>query len=140
MTFKNLNDLFAHIEKDVQDTLGHEVGEEVKETMSEAVQISVYDAYDPFVYTRRFNNGGLMCTNNMRSRVDGNTLTVTNETPLDNGRTDTDYTLTDIIVNGLGRQPFPRNFINTTEERLDITKNHVWAMRQGLKNRGYKVK
>ncbi len=138
MTFKNLNDLFAHIQKDISDTLEHEVAEEVKETMSEAVQTSVYDTYDPFVYTRRFNNGGLMCTNNMKSRVEGNTLTVTNETPLDNGRTD--YSLTDIIVNGLGRQPFPRDFISQTEENLDITKNHVWVMKQGLKNRGYDVK
>ncbi len=140
MTYKNknLSDLFAHIEKDVQDTLKNEVAEEVKETMSEAVQTSVYDVYDPLVYTRRFNNGGLMSTKNMKSRVDGNILTVTNETPLDNGRKD--YSLTDIVVNGLGRQPFPRNFISQTEERLDLTKNHVWAMRQGLKNRGYKVK
>ncbi len=98
----------------------------------------MYDTYDPFVYTRRFNNGGLMCTNNMKSRVEGNILTVTNETFLDNGRTD--YSLTDIIVNGLGRQPFPRDFISQTEENLDITQNHVWAMKQGLKNRGYDVK
>lgn len=138
MTFKNLDDLMKHIEKDVQDALKHEVAEEVKETMSQAVQTSVYDVYDPFVYTRRFNNGGLMSTSNMNSRVDGNTLTVANETPLDNGRTD--YSLTDIIVNGLGRQPFSRNFISQTEENLDITKNHVWAMKQGLNNRGYDVK
>ncbi len=38
MTCKNLNDLFAHIQKDISDTLEHEVAEEVKETMSEAVQ------------------------------------------------------------------------------------------------------
>ncbi len=138
MTCKTLSDLFAHIEKDVQDTLEHEVAEEVKETMSQAVQTSVYDVYDPFVYTCRFNNGGLMCTNNMKSRVEGNTLTVTNETPLDNGRTD--YSLTDIVVNGLGRQPFPRDYISQTEENLDITQNHVWAMKQGLKNRDYDVK
>ncbi len=138
MTCKNLDDLFAHIKKDIQNTLEHEVAEEVKETMSQVVQTSVYDVYDPFVYTRRFNNGGLMSTKNMKSRVDKNTLTVANETPLDNGRTD--YSLTDIIVNGLGRQPFPRDFISQTEENLDITQNHVWAMKQGLKNRGYDVK
>lgn len=138
MTFKNLDDLMKHIEKDVQDTLKNELAEEVKETMSRAVQTSVYDVYDPFVYTRRFNNGGLMSTKNMKSRVEGNTLIVVNETPLDNGRTD--YSLTDIVVKGLGRQPFPRDYISQTEERLDLTKNHVWAMKQGLKNRGYKVK
>lgn len=112
MTFDNLSDLFAYIEKDIQDSLKNEVAEEVKNIMSQSVRTSVYNGYDPFVYTRRFNNGGLMCKNNMRSHVEGNTLTVTNETPLDNGRTD--YSLTGIIVNGLGNQPFPRDFINET--------------------------
>ncbi len=51
-----------------------------------------------------------------------------------------DYSLTDIIVNGLGKQPFPRDYISQTEERLDLTKNHVWAMKQGLRRKGYKVK
>lgn len=65
-------------------------------------------------------------------------LTVTNETPLDNQRTD--YSLTGIIVYGKGRQPFPRDFIGDTKKRLEITGNHKEALKQGLKGKGYEVK
>lgn len=139
MKFNNLTDLFKHIQSDIQDTLNNEVANEVKETMSEAVISTVYNVYDPISYERRGNNGGLMCTANMEHRVDGDTLTVTNETPLDNHRTD--YSLTDIIVNGRGYQPFPRDFISETKERLEITGNHVEALKQGLeKRKRYKIK
>lgn len=138
MKFNNLTDLFNHIEADVQDTLNNEVAQEVKETMSESVMLNVYNVYNPISYKRRGNNGGLMCTANMEHSVDGDTLTVTNETPLDNHRTD--YSLTDIIVNGRGYQPFPRDFISETKERLETNGNHKEVLKQGLKRRGYEVK
>lgn len=136
--FDNLDSLFTHIQKDIQDTLNNEVAREVKETMSESVKSSVYDVYDPISYSRRFGKGGLMCKDNMKHIVKGDKLTVTNETPLDNQRTD--YSLTGIIVYGKGRQPFPRDFIGDTKKRLEITGNHKEALKQGLKGKGYEVK
>ncbi len=38
MICKTLDSLFAHIQKDIGDTLEHEVAEEVKGTMSEGCQ------------------------------------------------------------------------------------------------------
>lgn len=138
MTFKNLNDLMKHITKDVSDVLQHEVADTVKSHMQEAIQTTVYDAYDPEHYTRRMENGGLLDGDNIEAAVSGDTLTVRDVAPLDNGRTD--YALDDIVIHGYGNQPFPRDYISTTEERLIKTNDHVEAMKQGLKKKGYNVK
>lgn len=138
MTFNNLNSLLEHIQNDIQDILKNEVAETVKEHMQEAVQSTVYDAYDPKYYTRRLENGGLIDGNNIETAVSGNTLTVRDKAPLDNGRTD--YALDDIIIHGYGNQPFPRDFISDTEERLIKTNDHVEAMKDGLRKKGYNVK
>ena len=139
MTFNNLDALLKYIQNDIQDVLKTDVADEVKNTMSQAVQTSVYDVYSPLRYTRREYNGGLIDPYNFESSVKGNTLTVTNNTPLDNGRTDT-FDLDEIIVFGYGRQPAPRDFYGETARILDITGNHVYALKQGLKNKGYNVK
>lgn len=138
MTFKNLDALMKHIQKDVQDTLKNEVAETTKSHMQEAIQTTVYDAYDPEHYTRRMGNGGLLDGDNIEAAVNGDTLTVRDVAPLDNGRTD--YALDDIVIHGYGNQPFPRDYISTTEERLIKTNDHVEAMKQGLKKKGYNVK
>ncbi len=138
MTCKNLNDLFAHIEKDVQDVLEHDVTETVKDHMSDTIQKNVYNAYSPMYYKRRGEQGGLIDKRNMEATVNGNTLTVKDIAPLDNHNTE--YELDAIIEFGLGNQPFPRPFYDDTEERLLKTNDHVESMRQGLRRKGYKVK
>lgn len=137
MTFKNLNELFAYIEKDIQDTMVNEVADEVKDEMVTAVETSVYRVYDPVQYNRRYGNGGLGARENMQVTEIPNGISVRDIAPLDNGRTD--YALDDIVVNGLGRMPFPRDFYSECKERLEITGNHKEALKQGFKNRGYKV-
>lgn len=137
MTFKNLNELFAYIEKDIQDTMVNEVADEVKDEMVTAVETSVYRVYDPVQYNRRYGNGGLGARENMQVTEIPNGISVRDIAPLDNGRTD--YELDDIVVNGLGRMPFPRELYSECKEQLEITGNHKEALKQGLKNRGYKV-
>lgn len=137
MTFKNLNELFAYIEKDIQDTMVNEVADEVKDEMVTAVETSVYRVYDPVQYSRRYGNGGLGARENMQVTEIPNGISVRDIAPLDNGRTD--YALDDIVVNGLGRMPFPRDFYSECKEQLEITGNHKETLKQGLKNRGYKV-
>lgn len=138
MTFDNLDSLFNQIEGDIQDVLEHEVAGVVKEHMGLAVKTSVYDAYAPECYKRRMSNGGLSAIENIEAKVEGNTLTVRDNTPLDNERTD--YALDEIIVNGYGNQPFPRDFYEETIERLVKTGDHVGALKAGLKEKKYKVK
>ncbi len=137
MTFKNLNSLCRHIEKQIQDTMVNEVADTVKDNMTEAVHTSVYDAYSPQYYNRRMNNGGLSDTQNMEVTEIQNGISVHNATPLDNGRND--YSLDEIIVYGLGNQPFERDFYAETVERLQENQEHTEALKQGLKKRGIEV-
>lgn len=137
MTFKNLNSLCRHIEKQIQDTMVNEVADTVKDNMTEAVHTSVYDAYSPQYYNRRMNNGGLSDTHNMEVTEIQNGISVHNAAPLDNGRND--YNLDEIIVYGLGNQPFERDFYAETAERLQENQEHMEALKQGLKKRGIEV-
>ena len=138
MTFKNLNDLFKYIEKDIQQVMLDEVADEVKDEMVNAVETSVYRVYDPVQYSRRYGNGGLGARENMQVTEIPNGISVRDIAPLDNGRTD--YELDDIVVNGLGRMPFPRDFYSECKEQLEITGDHKEALKQGLKRKGYDVK
>lgn len=137
MTFKNLNSLCRHIEKQIQDTMVNEVADTVKDNMTEAVHTSVYDAYSPEYYKRRMNNGGLSDTHNMEVTEIQNGISVHNAAPLDNGRND--YNLDEIIVYGLGNQPFERDFYAETVERLQENQEHTEALKQGLKKRGIMI-
>ena len=138
MTFKNLDTLMTHIEKDMQKVLKNEVAETVKENMKAAIDENVYNAYTPEYYHRRMENGGLADKDNMEATISGNVLMVRDVAPLDNGRTD--YELDRIIVEGLGKQPFPRDFYGGTAERLEDNGDHIKAMKDGLRKRGYTVK
>lgn len=126
-----------HIEKQIQDTMVNEVADTVKDNMTEAVHTSVYDAYSPQYYKRRMNNGGLSDTQNMEVTEIQNGISVHNAAPLDNGRND--YNLDEIIVYGLGNQPFERDFYAETAERLQENQEHTEALKQGLKKRGIEV-
>lgn len=126
-----------HIEKQIQDTMVNEVADTVKDNMTEAVHTSVYDAYSPQYYNRRMNNGGLSDTQNMEVTEIQNGISVHNATPLDNGRND--YSLDEIIVYGLGNQPFERDFYAETADKLQENQEHTEALKQGLKKRGIEV-
>lgn len=138
MELKNLNALMKHIEKDMQKVLENEVAETVKENMKAAVDENVYDVFTPEFYNRRMENGGLTDSNNLQATISENVLTVRDVAPLDNGRTD--YELDEIIVKGWGKQPFPRDFYGGTAERLENNGDHIKAMKDRLRKRGYTVK
>lgn len=133
-----LDALFKKLEKDIRSSLAAETAGAVKDEMRQAIQGTVYDAYAPRYYRRRMEQGGLIDSSNIQSSIDGDTLTVRDTAPLDNGRAD--YALDDLIVNGLGNMPFPRDFYGDTAEQLRQDGAHVQAMREGLKKRGWKVK
>ncbi len=140
MAFKNLDTLFKHIQKQVNDTMKNEVADAVKDNMAEAVQTSVYDAYSPMYYKRRMQNGGLIDKDNMEVTEIPNGISVRDVAPLDNGRIRSDFSLDEIIVNGLGNQPFSRDMYAETEDRLSNNNEHIEALKQGLKKRGINVK
>lgn len=139
MTFKNLNQLFARLEQDIQDTLNEEVTDCVKDEMEFEIQMNVYNAYSPLYYKRRGYNGGLIAKENMESKVEGNTLTVKDIAPL-NGNNKSDWELDEIVVNGYGNMEFPRDFYAGTKERLEEYGYHTEALKKGMRKRGYDVK
>ena len=138
MKFNNLNDLFKKIENDIQDTMINEVAENVKDEMIDAVQTSVYSVYDPVEYIRRYGDGGLGARENIKVDEIDNGIMLKDIAPLDNGRTD--YALDDIVVNGMGYMPYPRDFYSECAEQLKTSEKHVEALKQGLKRKGYGVK
>lgn len=134
--FKDLNSLFKHIEKQVQDTMIDEVAETVKENMAESIQETVYDSYDPQHYTRRMQNGGLIDKDNMEVTKIPNGISVRDVAPLDNGNSQ--YALDEIIVKGMGYMPWARDFYFDTEDKLSANQEHVTALKNGLNKRGIK--
>lgn len=137
MTFNNLNDLFRYIERQTQDTMRNEVAETAKDAMSKTVNSAVYGVYQPEYYRRRGLNGGLADKDNYTVEEIHNGIIVTNDTPLDNGNNEP--RLDDIICNGLGRQPFPRDFFSEAENELLRTQVHKQALKKGLRDRGIDV-
>ena len=138
MTYKNINDLFKRIEKDIQETLVNEVADTVKDEMKQAIDDTVYSTYEPEYYKRRGEQGGLLDEDNITVTELENGILLRNTAPLDND--DAAYDLDHIVIDGSGNQPFPRDFIEETKERLEDNKAHVEAMVQGLKKKGYDVK
>ena len=138
MTFNNLNDLFKKIENDIQETMRNEVAENAKDEMIDAIRTSVYHGYAPIEYIRRYGNGGIGARENIKVDEIDNGIMLKDIAPLDNGRTD--YALDDIVVNGLGFMPFPRDFYSKIVEELSENKEHMQALKDGLKKRGYSCK
>ena len=138
MTYKNINDLFKRIEKDIQEVLINEVADTVKDEMKQAIDDTVYSTYEPEYYKRRGEQGGLLDEDNITVTELENGILLRNTAPLNGSKTG--YDLDRIIIDGSGNQPFSRDFIEESKERLEDNKAHVEAMVQGLKKKGYDVK
>ena len=133
MIFNNLDDLCSHLQKQINDTLKNEVAETAKEQLSESVHKSVYNTYIPEHYKRRTYNGGLSDRTNFNVSEADNSVIITNDTPLDNGHTA--YRLDDIVVNGMGYMPFPRDFYSEAAENISEANTLTAIMKEGLKRR-----
>ena len=137
-TFSSLKEMEKYIETQLQNIMENEVAETVKDNMHEAIQTSVYDMYSPTYYTRRYDNGGLGDINKMDVTPITNGIEVKDNAPLDNGRND--YALDDIIVNrGVLGYPQGRDFYESTADRLNQNKEHIIALKNGLKKRGIEI-
>ena len=117
MRVNNFKELERESKKRINNALDNEVANAAKENMVEAIQTTVYDAYDPAYYERRLENGGLLCSDFIDVQPVENGILLRNFAPLDNARGDWD--LDDIIVHGYGKQPFPRDFYGTAVDSLE---------------------
>lgn len=137
-TFSSLKEMEKYIEIQLQDTMEKEVAETVKDNMHEAIQTSVYGMYSPTYYHRRYDNGGLGDINKMDITPIENGIEIKDNAPLDNDRND--YALDDIIVNrGVLGYPQGRDFYEATADRLNKNKEHIIALKNGLKKRGIEI-
>lgn len=140
MAERSISDVLSQLTKldsAIADALSNEVAQEGKTCIREAALSEVY-SYHPVFESRRMQDGGLIDDDNMIDSVSGTTLTIRNETPLQNlwGGTHTEL-LTPIIEDGLSNynMPYPRPFMEKAKEML-INGRAEEALRRGLARHG----
>jgi hypothetical protein len=148
--FTSLEALFTSLQQDINESLVKDVAPVVEETMQAEVQNTVYSVYQPKMYDRRLNDGGLLDMGNYHSKlIEDGTVAITNDTPINEiyGGDDS-MSLTEQIIEGKGyiygdgTEPYaqPRDFMEAAREDLRQTNAHVEALKAGLSKRGYEIK
>lgn len=162
-TFDNLKQLEDYLNKQMADVMQKEVAEKVKDVEQKQIDKTVYDGYspssddgEPWQYERRRDKGGLRSRDNMDVDVqmvgNGVELTVENTTK---GKDD-NFEIADLVEYGDGyngkQYTYKRNrdgtaneylrarpFTKNTADELEMTGEHIDAMKKGLKARGLSV-
>lgn len=149
----------AQLQKKVDSALTNEVFEKVRDVEVETIDSVVYGVYNPKMYRRRGNYGGMADPYNIEisggSAANG-VLTVVNMTEANpssvSGNATTGKNLPMLIERGhgyggnlydypgKGSYMKPRPFTERTIENLAGSKAHVTALRNGLVRQGVKVK
>lgn len=154
--FKNLNQLFKHVQKQLESAMNDEVADAVRHEQQKQIQKEVYDEYPyPYYYERRrFTDDGLQDIDVMVSEIkttsNGVILSVVN---LAKGQNQEHLYLAPLIEyghsNGYGEYQYPYNrdstawkflqprpFTRATIEALERSGVHIRALKEGLKARG----
>jgi hypothetical protein len=148
MSNTSLGQLYAKLNSLISNSLEVEVAEVVKQTMYRNIYTVVYNVYTPKRYKRQMDSGGLSDMEKSMSAemVDNNTLKVRNIRRAFNEDSQSDIDVAQVIESGQGytRQfeytGIPRPFTEATRRELKKTKNHIKAMKQGLKRNGLKMR
>ena len=157
MICKNLKELEKELYKRINTALDTEVADTVKEVMIDHIIQDVYDVYDPTLYSRRMNDGGLMDRDNIISTIDGEggllVQNVTTGSPnyTIGGKTYTsknaDKPIAGVIETGQGYDIHgweydgkPRPFMENTHDDLEQNHYHTEALKRSLKKQGLEVK
>jgi hypothetical protein len=140
-----LEELMAKLQEQVQDAVKNNVVETIKDVETEHIREDVYNTYTPTMYQRRYEDNGLIDGENMKEVIkkEDNTISldITNDT-LGNPDPTVGY-IDSIIESGEGytwknseiyqEQPYPRPFTENTYKDLEENKQHVIALKEGLK-------
>lgn len=164
MAFQSMDDLCDYLQSEIDSALIDNVAESVRSQMLEHIQTDVYSVYEPEIYLRRYENGGLSDSRNITpSLVSKGVLEVENKTPFNTDpecsidpsyHTDNyGYGLAGLIEYGYGwseaHYDYPRKgrsylkkrpFIANTRADLKTNKQHIQALKDGLKTRGIRFK
>ncbi|WP_431785781.1 hypothetical protein [Paenibacillus lactis] len=137
---KDLEKMFIGLNKNISNALDVEVTNATREVMKEQIQQVVYEPYDPTVYERQKEVGGLTDEENIKA-----TLKNANTLIIENVRSDKGVNVAEIVESGEGYKyefPFngvPRPFSEATREYLENTGIHKEALYRGLKRQGISV-
>lgn len=142
-TFKNLKELMKSIQIEIDKSLSEDVSKKVKKVQLEHVKKDVYDKYEPTVYNRRKDNGGLSDIDNIEGKLIKSGLL-----SIENKRKDeeTGRLVAPVVETGQGyNYDFPFNgksrpFVKNTIQELEVTQEHVQALKEGLQKRGINTK
>ncbi|OZB98019.1 hypothetical protein [Paenibacillus sp. XY044] len=138
---KDLKELENLIKAKISKSLQTSVAQVGRETMKEKIEDVVYAVYEPVLYERQKDDGGLTDDENiLTTMVNDTTLSI------ESHRMDGDKNVSEVIVSGDGYDfefPYygrPRDFVEATKEELADTRGHVAALYVGLKKQGLDVK
>lgn len=151
-TMKNMKDLEKYLQVKINKSLQTEVFEEVRDVEQKNIDQTVYDSYTPKVYERRDILDGLIADKNIEGTlVQNGVLEVKNiakpSPPLFKDVHHTEFP--EWIEHGYVKNfwndndevwEHPRPFTSNTKEDLESNKQHVKAMKDGLKKQGLDVK
>ena len=158
--FKNMNSLNSFLLTAVSEVLEKDAARAVKKVERRNIEQTVYDATKPRVYKRRGHDWGLADERNMKSEIlqDG-VLRITNVTKPNKKYKDSlpvTADLPELIEYGDGHNNMnytwsrsdgtdhefkdARPFTKNTAEELKSQKQHITALKHGLKNRKIKIK
>ncbi|MBX4152349.1 hypothetical protein [Paenibacillus lautus] len=138
---KELEKVLQQLQSKINKVQLQNVAPVVKGVMKEKIEEEVYSVYDPTMYERDREHGGLLDEANME-------VTMLNETTLsvENIRSDNGRNVAEIVETGEGYDfefmynGIPRPFTEATREELRNTNEHIHAMYAGLKKQGINVK
>lgn len=140
-TTKDLDKLFAELQKRINVAQTTDVAATVREEMIDQIEQEVYSVYDPKIYERKKDNGGLTDDDNIDSYMTNATTLV-----VESNRFDGSKNVGEVVVTGEGyNYGFPyngveRDYVEATRDSLEATGSHVDALVRGLKRQGINVK
>lgn len=149
-TYGDIDSLFKDLKSDIEDTLTHEVLDEIKNIELRHIEEDVFSVYTPSIYKRRLTDG-LADPDNIIGKVRNMQLEVDNVTEFndDYGTYNHGTGLADLINDGEKRNGFyydypgeftqPRPFIDNTIEEIEHTNSIEDTLAKGLKQRNYDV-
>jgi len=147
--FRNMKDIATYLRKKIGSALEVEVGDTIRAVMQAHVETDVYSEYTPYMYERRgSSNGGLGDIDNMETTLlDKMTLMLVNTT-LPNPRYRHSalgsWSVAKAVELGEHYQfscpPGPRPFTHKTAVDLYRNKQHITALKAGLRRQGLNIK
>ncbi len=82
--YDDIDSLFADLLNDIKTSVAEEIAEQMIEIEQDIIDENVYEAFEPRVYERREERGGLRCKGNMEVKIkpnsDGVSIEVMNKT------------------------------------------------------------